>query len=200
MMCSPMDNRKACDFVFRELTFENVDRALELCEKCVGENLYTKTDLITAITSPDRFYYLVFDGDNIAGYIYFLLTDIEKIESDVKYHHGRLSALCQDDNAIVGRIQSVGVDENYRGRGLSSQMIEFSLGILSRQDVDICFVVCWKIDDHVPLEPSVRTSGFVFFDLAYRIWYDNEKLFCEYCCGRCKCDAAVYYKLLKKER
>ncbi len=184
---------------FRPLTFEKIGIALALCEKCVGQNLYKKEELELAIIDPDRFFFLAFSKEELVGYIYFRLTDVESIASAVRFDKTRILPLC-GENAVIGRIQSVGVDERFRGCGIASLMIEFASSQFVSRNVDICFVVCWKINDRIPLKNSMETSRFTFFDFAYNIWYDIEDLFCEYCDGRCRCDAALYYKFLNKER
>ena len=96
----------------------------------------------------------------------------------------------------VGKIQSVGIKENYRGRDISVRMIEFALEELKNSIVEMIVGVCWKMGDNVPMKKTLWECGFVYLSEAKKIWYDDTELICPYCMGRCQCDAEVYYKIL----
>ena len=182
----------------RPLTQEDIPSTLNLCDACVGKNLYTYTELSSAIEAEDRFFYL-FTAPNgeTAGYIYFYLTSVDDLASYAKLPRQELLSVSHGAGP-VGKIQSVGVREDFRRYGLAGKMVDAALEVLSSLSVSTVFVVCWKPGQTVPLQRTMEECHFTHLTTAKKIWYDDPDLICPYCSGRCKCDAEVYYKSLDK--
>ena len=186
-------------YFLRLLTMDDLDATISLCNKCVGENLYSEKELKRAIEDPEHFFYLLMtEEQEIAGYIYYYVTDLQSVADytklDIKLYHN----LKQGKTEKVCKIQSVAIGELYRGSDLSVDLIDFALKRIKdiQIQVEIVFGVCWKMGDYVPMKKTLCQCGFNFFSEAKRIWYDDTKLICPYCKGRCRCDAEVYYKCL----
>lgn len=188
--------------VFRlcPLTKEETGVARSLCDACVGQNLYPEEEILRAIEEKDRFFYLLkTDKGEPAGYIYYRLTDEASIASSAKIDRAVLRAVYRENGKKVGRIQSIGLKEPYRGMGLAAQMIGFALGALAAMSAEAVFIVCWKPGGMVPLSKALKQCGFDDLTEAKKVWYDDADLICPYCKGRCRCDAEVFYKLLNGE-
>lgn len=188
--------------VFRlcPLTKEETEIARSLCDACVGTNLYSKEEILRATEEKNRFFYLLkTDKGEIAGYIYYHLTDEASIASSAKLDIAVLRAVYRETGRKVGKIQSIGLKETYRGMGLAAQMIRFALGALAAMSVEAVFIVCWKPGGTIPLGKALKACGFDDLTEAKKVWYDDAGLICPYCKGRCRCDAEVFYKLLNGE-
>lgn len=184
-------------YFWRQLSMEELEETILLCNECVGENLYSEKELRNAIEDPNHFFYLLFTEEKkIAGYIYFFLTDLKTIADYTKLKEELFYDLCQGKENRVGKIQSVAVREGNRGSNLSVDMIRFGLERLKEAQVPIVFGVCWKMGEFVPMKKTLCECGFHFFSEAKKIWFDDMKLICPYCKGRCHCDAEVYYRYL----
>ena len=188
-------------FFLKPLLKEEISEACRLCDECVGENLYSEKEIAATIGASDKFFYLLKSetGENI-GYIYFYLTDIECIAEYSRLDINLFREVYSSTDKKVGKIQSVGLKEEYRGIGFASQMIRFILERLKDISVDVAFIVCWKPGGFVPLKRTLINCDFKFLVEAKKVWYDDTKLICPYCHGRCVCDAEVYYKLLNEEK
>lgn len=177
------------------LSPDKIDEALRLCNSCVGENLYLREEIADSIEKDNYYFYVLTDEmDNAIGYIYFYLTTIEEFSTSAKLATEQVEYICQGNNRVIGKIQSVGVRDEYRRLNLSVKLLSFALEKLHILHADIIFIVCWKIGSYIPLAKSLERLHFKYFTDAHKVWYDNEKLICPYCIGRCHCDAAVYYK------
>lgn len=184
-------------FFLAPLSTEEISEARSLCDECVGENLYGEEEIAATIGASDSFlYFLKKEQDEKVGYIYFYLTDEEYIANYAKLDVELLRAVYAQPNKKVGKIQSVGLKEEYRGMGLATQMILFILNELKKLCIDITFIVCWKPAGTVPLGKTLSECRFSYLTEAKKVWYDDTELICPYCKGRCLCDAEVYYKLL----
>lgn len=187
-------------FHFCPLTKEETGIARSLCDACVGKNLYSNEEIRRAIEEKDRFFYLLkTDKGEPAGYIYYRLTDEESIASSAKIDITVLRTVYGETGKKVGRIQSIGLKETYRGLGLAARMICFALGKLAAMSVEAVFIVCWKPGGMVPLGKALKECGFDDLTEAKKVWYDDADLICPYCQGRCRCDAEVFYKRLNGE-
>lgn len=180
------------------LSATHLDAAAELCDQSVGKNLYTRNDLVSVIgMATHSFYVVVTPEQQVVGYIYYFLTDLEEMASRAKLPRKQLARLFRKASPVIGNLCSIGVAQAYQHMGLSVELIQFSLEQL-KNNADVAFGVGWKIGKHVPIERTLKACGFRYLTDAHRVWYDNENLVCPYCKGRCNCDAAIYYKHLRK--
>ena len=103
-------------FFLKPLLKEEISEARRLCDECVGENLYSEKEIATTIGASDKFFYLLKSetGENI-GYIYFYLTDIESIAEYSRLDINLFREVYSSTDKKVGKIQSVGLKEEYRG-------------------------------------------------------------------------------------
>jgi len=188
-------------FSLRPLLREEIDEAQLLCDACVGKNLYSKQEIAAAIDAEDRFFYLLKnEKEETVGYIYYYLTDEAYIAKYAKLEVELFRSVYKQGEKRIGKIQSVGLKNEYRGNGLAAYMIQFILKDLRSISTEAVFIVCWKPGGFVPLKRTLINCDFKFLVEAKKVWYDDTKLICPYCHGRCVCDAEVYYKLLNEEK
>jgi len=192
-------NENGRAFYLSPLKADEIDRARLLCDECVGENLYTKEEIASSMNERDSFFYLLKSetGEN-AGYIYFYLTDEKSIADYAKLDVNLFYSVYRQQHNKVGKIQSVGIKEQYRGDNLATQMIKFVLEKFKSISIEAVYIVCWKPGGIMPLKKALLHSDFCFLTEAKKVWYDDIDLICPYCNGRCHCDAEVYYKLLNR--
>lgn len=184
-------------YSFQLLTNEDLEETLSLCNESVGENLYSGEELRKAIEDPKHFFYLLTtEEEEIAGYIYYYLTDLESIADYTKLDVELFYDIYPKREAEVAKIQSVAIRDKYRGSSISVKMIDFALERLKEIRMELVFGVCWKMGEYVPMKKTLCECGFIFFSEAEKIWYEDTELICPYCNGRCMCDAEVYYRYL----
>jgi len=177
------------------LKVEEIDKALKLADECVGKNLYSMEDFLSAINNKDKFFFLLKNKQKeIAGYIYFLITSSAEVEKTVNIS---LSSIPYSEKC--GRIQSVAVKEESRGLGFSSYMINYALEVLDQKNIDTVYIVCWKPGGVLPLKKALGKCNFEYLITVKDAWYKDEDLICPYCKGRCHCSADIYYKKLQND-
>lgn len=185
----------------QHLTPDYLDAAAELCDQCVGKNLYPKSYLASVPDQPDHYFDLLVTPEGEAvGYFYFYLTDLADMAAQAKLPKERLSVVSPKADPVIANLRSIGVAENYRSHRLSEALLRLALDRLqTAARADAAVGICWKAGGRVPMDQILQTLGFQYLSDAHRVWYDNEALVCPYCQGRCVCDAAIYYKRLGKE-
>lgn len=168
-----------------------------LCDDAVGKDLYSLSDLEDAIDDEDKFLYILKDkGHSLIGYIYFKIEDKEKMHDEIQLSF-KEEEILKMKSEKVGKLQSIGLKTGFRGKGFSEKLIEFFLSILKSLDIDMAYAVCWKKGDYVPLQKAMEATGFVYLKEEKEFWYNNSRLYCPFCKGRCHCDAEIYYKKLE---
>ncbi len=181
--------------ILRPMKSTDVHAVVAISSECVGKGLYSPEEIAETVDSDMRFIHVLDAGNGeIAGYIYFLLTDIKRTAADMKLGRERLQAVCGGKEPILGRIQSVAIRSSFRGYGFSRKLLRFALAALTEKKAEYVFIACWKKGKDVPLGAVVRSCGFCFLAEVENAWFDNEKLYCPYCQGRCRCSAEIYYK------
>ena len=183
------------------LTEVYLDQVTALCGQCVGENLYPRSSLAAIINSPDHYFSLLLAPEGeIAGYIYFTLSGLEDMARLSKMPRDRLAAVSEKSEPLIGNLQSIGIAEPWRGRGLSRLLVRHYLEQLQRIGADTAFGVFWKPQGQVPMERTLLGLQVRCLGDAPLVWYDRDDLVCPYCRGRCVCDGAVYYKPIREEQ
>ena len=189
--------RKEIPFTVQRLTEEYLDRAVALCDQCVGENLYPKSYIASILHQPDHYYNLLLSPEGeLAGYHYFHLTSLEAAAKEIKLPVERLKGISKREKPVVAQFQSVGVAPGFQHLGLARRLAELALKEAKAENADLALCMAWKYDGCVPMGDNLTACGFCYLTDSRMAWYDNEKLICPVCKGRCKCDAAIYYKKL----
>lgn len=186
-------------FTVQKLTEAYLDQATELCFRCVGENLYPKSYIASILHDPDHYFNLLLspDGD-IVGYIYFHLTGLEDAAREMKVPLEVLSTISGAKRPVVAQFQSIGVSPAYRRMGLAWRLQEMALEEARRAGADAAVCMAWVVNGRAPMGDNLVDAGFRYLTDSHMAWYDREDLVCPVCRGRCRCDAAIYYKTLEK--
>ncbi len=188
------------ELILTPLTLEYLDQATQLCGKCVGENLYTKSIIEATIKQQNQqFFLLITPQKKAVAYIYFKLINLREAELLSKKSLSKLKQIVKKDDLIIGNLQSIGVLAEYRKCKLSEYLMKVYLEyLLKNTQADIAFGVFWKKNGEIPMEKNLKKFGFCYLVNSKRVWYDKKELICPICNGRCKCDGAIYYKILER--
>ena len=117
-------------FSVEPLKPDTVSVAADLCDRCVGKNLYPTDYLREICDKPEHFFFLLRTPQGkAAGYYYFQLTDLDGMAAFTKLDRQSLSGLCPA-NAVVANLRSIGILEEFRGGELSLDLVGYFLNLL----------------------------------------------------------------------
>jgi len=184
------------DLTLMLLSPQNVTIAKELCDKCVGKNLYSEAFLRSIIGDENYFFYLLQEDDTTIGYFYCFLSDCVKTVELLKLDKSQSRSIFSEKELRVGVLQSIGVLPNNRHHGIAVKLIKYFEAIFfGKFNVDLIAVPAWKQDELIPAEKSLLKGEFEYFTDVKKLWYDCDDLVCPYCKQqKCVCDAAVFIK------
>ena len=136
----------------------------------------------------------------LCGYVYFQKTSQNEMADFLKIDQAVLKKLMGSEKNTLVNFRSIGIEPKMRNKGLSeilfSFAIEYSQKILK---ADYMLGAFWKKYDEIPMESNLRKFKFEHLLTVKNMWYENEKLICPVCKGRCTCSAEIYIKELKEE-
>lgn len=189
------------NFYTERLESAQLDKAVEMCDRYVGKNLYPREYLQQAMKKPDHFFFFLKDlKGNTAGYFYFYLSNLEETAGYLKMSADRLLQISSKQKPLFVNLRSIGICDEYRGRGLATSFVQWSLDyIQTYTTADMAVAVCWKPNGRMQVKNTMTELSFQYFGDLPRFWYDISELKCPYCQGRCVCSAAFYYKQLRSE-
>ncbi len=142
---------------------EDIEETLQLMDRCVGENLYQKEELEQAIGSSERAFLLLRTAEGeLAGYIYYYLTNEKQIAEDTRLTEQKINGYASRILlAPVGKIQSVGIKEAFRRQGLAVGLMNYALNQFAEKGIGEVFIICWNAGGKVPLERALQECKFV---------------------------------------
>ena len=116
-----------------------------------------------AIGSSERAFLLLRTAEGeLAGYIYYYLTNEKQIAEDTRLTEQKIQQVCQQDTlAPVGKIQSVGIKEAFRRQGLAVWLMKYALRQFAEKGIGEVFIICWNAGGKVPLERALQECKFV---------------------------------------
>ena len=142
---------------------EDIEETLQLDGQVRRRNLYQKEELEQAIGSSERAFLLLRTAEGeLAGYIYYYLTNEKQIAEDTRLTEQKIQQVCQQDTlAPVGKIQSVGIKETFRRQGLAVWLMKYALRQFAEKGIGEVFIICWNAGGKVPLEKALQECRFV---------------------------------------
>lgn len=141
--------------ILRPMESADVPAVAAISGECVGKGLYSPEEIAETVESDQRFIYVLDAGNGeIAGYVYFLLTDIKRTAADMKLGRERLQAVFGGKESILGRIQSVAIRSAFRGYGFSRKLLQFALAALAEKGRNVCSLRAGRRERMFRLEQS----------------------------------------------
>lgn len=182
------------DFVLERLTEDKIQVAKELCDRHVGDGLYSVQDLRNSMGDESHYFYLVKDGPSYAGYFYCRRIIADSLSCLPGLSYQQISPLCGPEEEI-GVFISIGIESDYKGSGLSDSLISHFREYFRKEfGISLILVSAWNKAGYVPAEKLLLRCGFKYLCDLLAPWENNTELKCPYCKKeRCICNAVVYY-------
>lgn len=186
-------------FDLQRMQAVEIREAAALCDRNVGKNLYPAAYFQQVWDKPDHWFLFIRDpAGKTAGYVYFYLSTLDEVAHYVKLPREQVAALAPGGNPLLVHLRSIGIENDYRGQGLATRVMEWVLDYTGRNTAaQAMIIVCWKPRGGLQLKNTMEQLSFRHVADLPRFWYHVEDLYCPICKGRCRCDAAFYYKPLR---
>lgn len=178
-----------------KINVENVEVSLNICNKYLGDGMYTKRRILDAVQEKNSYYYIVYDGDSEAGIFFCDAMHAQKAALTVTEE---ILKFCDKDE-FIGMCHSIAITKPYRKSGLAQALLEHFCGLLKEQTkVNKVFALAWISKQYIPAANILKQCGFEECMRIKRPWYGKVGLKCHVCRKqRCECDGMLYRKILR---
>ncbi|MBR1779767.1 MAG: hypothetical protein IJ758_04650 [Clostridia bacterium] len=172
-----------------------LDGILEIASARFGENYITK-DQIFDLAGNEMCSLAIGARDiDVLGYCLFYEENLDKASRDFKIPKEDMISVTGSDSYIC-HTKSMALREGVEKRGLGYNLFKRTLDKAKHLGYKIAWCPAWKRGNYIPVEKILSKCEFDFFRIVPRLWEDDKSYKCVECGGPCRCDAAVYYKIL----
>lgn len=183
-----------------EANENNADMVKMLCDETLGNNFYSKNDLIELFNNERSWFWLLYTEDNeFIGFHYHYIDNLKNISHHFKTDYNDMLLIPGISDTNAGVLKSVAIDKKYRGKGIAFVFSNYAIDNLFENNAKSIWVPAWKQDTYVPENNTLLKQGFTHYCDVNKLWYDNKNLRCPICCQEhCICNAAIYFRIRSK--
>ena len=106
----------------------DISAVVRMCDQCVGEKLYSESEIRDAAVNPDSFIFLLKNQENmLCGYVYFQKTSQNEMADFLKIDQAVLKNLMGSEKNTLVNFRSIGIEPKMRNKGLSEILFSFAI-------------------------------------------------------------------------
>lgn len=193
-----MIGSKVITIKYTDFSLRYLSSMVELGVERFGEK-YTNEDKLRAyVENRKNICKLVVDTENDRLLGFFLMhgTNLEGLAKEFKLNKYEIKRIVGNDEKICVA-KSLVLQKDSEKAGLATELTRRGLEKAKRMGFYSCWSPLWiRKDGAVPAEHVIKRNRFIFYKVVHMLWVDDKDYKCLDCNGPCKCDAAIYYKIL----
>lgn len=190
---------KARNVEYIDFSPQYLDEMVKLGEKRFGEMYTNKDKLLSYVTNKNNICKLAIDKDEnrLLGFFLTHASSIKGVSEEFKLSEEELkNVVGGHNNLCVAR--SLVLQQDAEKAGLATELVKKGM----QKAKDMGFHSAWsplwiRKDGSIPAKKVIERNNFKFSNIiTHMLWFDDKDYKCLDCHGPCKCDAAIYYKIL----
>lgn len=193
-----MIGSKVITIKYTDFSLRYLSSMVELGVERFGEK-YTNEDKLRAyVENRKNICKLVLDTENdrLLGFFLMHETNLEGLAKEFKLNKYEIKRIVGNDERICVA-KSLVLQKDSEKAGLATELTRRGLEKAKRMGFYSCWSPLWiRKDGAVPAEHVIKRNRFIFYKVVHMLWVDDKDYKCLDCNGPCKCDAAIYYKIL----
>ncbi len=181
-----------------EITIQNAltcdyEKIADLCDRRYGKGYMTAKNFNKMLKNPDFIKVATINGEFV-GFASFLHDTTENI--------AKAMGLCEDEVTKISNglkcviYKSAAIEAKFEHYGIMQKLLSNLIQQAEKENYSAVFASAWIIGNTIPIEKNLKKFSFEYIANRSMLWYDDEDYSCIVCNGRCRCDAAIYYKKL----
>ncbi|MCR4655389.1 MAG: GNAT family N-acetyltransferase [Lachnospiraceae bacterium] len=179
----------------RRAVSSDTEEIVQFCEDCFGENYTFVPEMRGFIEDEENRLFVMEDDGRIIAAVLYLKDDKRSVMEDMEVEEADFDRISGGKPVLHHKFCIVRND--YRGRGLMTELMEKALAELERENVyGAVFGQAWIRQEEMPMENICARTGYHPYKRQISPWWKYADRTCNICKGRCKCDAMVYYRKL----
>ncbi len=181
-----------------EITIKNVlhsdfEKIVELCNRRYGTGYMTLESFNKLLKNPNFFKIATTNG-KFMGFASFLADIDENVAKSMGLSELEIANISDGKPSVI--YKSAALESEFEGCGVMRKLLGELIKQATNNNYGAIFASAWVIGDIVPIERNLKTFEFKYIANRSMLWCDDEGYNCIVCKGRCRCDAAIYYKKL----
>ncbi len=170
---------------------EKIYCVLEICDKLLGEGLYTEERIRWICRQKHHYFYVMMKDADVIGIFYCYGDQLGRTS-----FYGKVEADALKADTRIGVGQSIAIEEKDRHKGLSEWMLNYCTGMLFEEEsVDAILIPAWMKNGKAPANRHLERCGYELLQILRKPWASCETLKCHVCRTiPCSCDGAVYIR------
>lgn len=133
--------------------------------------------------------------DEVLGYCIFFEESLKKAEKHFKIPVEELISVTGSGESIC-HTKSIALRGNCEKAGIGTELFKQTLDKAQKLGYKVAWCPAWIRENYVPVGNVLKRNDFTYYKTVGNLWEDDKDYKCIVCSGPCKCNAAVYYKIL----
>ena len=135
-------------------------------------------------------------NEKLLGFFLMHGTDISGLAKEFKLTAEEIKNFIGNNEKICVA-KSLVLQKNSEKGGIATELVREGIEKAKKMGFYSSWSPLWiRKDGSIPAKKVIERNGFLFYKNAHMLWVDDEDYRCVDCNGPCKCDAAIYYKIL----
>lgn len=183
---------------FIDFSPDYLDSMVELGEERFGEMYTNKDKLYSYVIDKKNICKLAIDKENnrLLGFFLSHSTDVPNLSEEFKLSESDIrNVVGGHENLCVAK--SLVLQKDAEKYGLATELVREGMEKAKKMGYYSAWSPLWiRKDNSIPAKKVIERNGFKFSEISHMLWVDDKDYKCVDCHGPCKCDAAIYYKIL----
>lgn len=134
--------------------------------------------------------------DKLIGFFLMHGTTISGLAKEFKLKIDEIKNFIGDNEKIC-IAKSLALQKNSEKGGIATELVKESLEKAKRMGFYSSWSPLWiRKNGSIPAKHVIERNGYLFYKNVHMLWVDDGNYRCVDCDGPCRCDAAIYYKIL----
>lgn len=192
-----MDNKKLVTKLidFSPLYLNDI---IDLAKKRLGDGYSNSEELQRYANRPSNIFKLIIDAanGNLVGFFKMHGTNVSGLAKEFKLTPDEIRNVVGGNESICVA-KSLVLQKECEKAGLATNLVRDTLEEAKQKGFYSCWSPLWvRKDGSIPAKKIMDRNDFKYYKNSHMVWVDDKEYKCIDCEGPCKCDAAVYYKIL----
>lgn len=181
-----------------DFSLKYLNSMVKLGEERFGERYTNKDELRAYAENENNICKLAIDieNDKLLGFFLMHGTNITGLSKEFKLTTDEIKKISGNNEKIC--VAHTLVLQKYVEKfGLATELTKKGLEKAKEMRFHACWSPLWiRKDGSIPAQNVIERNGFTFYKVVHLLWVDDKNYKCIDCNGPCRCDAAIYYKIL----
>lgn len=193
-----MLSKQDVEIKFIDFSSQYLKEMVKLGNERFGNNYTNENKLRKYAENENNICKLAIDTkeDKLIGFFLMHGTNISGLSKEFKLKIDEINKFIGDNEKICVA-KSLALQKNSEKGGIATELVRESLETAKRMGFYSSWSPLWiRKDGSIPAKNVIERNGYLFYKNVHMLWVDDKNYKCIDCDGPCKCDAAIYYKIL----